>query len=107
MKLKKEDIIICDDIRFENEAEWFDKNGILMRIEGVQRGENVDHNINNVTETALDDFSFKYHINNTVSEEDMIMQGLYAIAQHLKVSEELIDTIAQEVTNGKQEGINS
>ncbi len=24
------DIIICDDVRFENEAEWFKKNGILM-----------------------------------------------------------------------------
>ena len=74
-----------------------------MRLEGEQRGDNVDHNTSNISETSLDRYPFKYYINNKVSQEDMVMQGLYSIAQHLKVSEELIDTIAQEVHNGEEE----
>lgn len=96
-KLMGTQIIICDDIRFENEAKWFKENGILMRINGEQRGPNVDHNTQNVTETALDNFPFDYYIDNRVPEEDMIMSALYCIAQHLNVSKETIDSIAQEL----------
>ena len=89
------DIIICDDVRFENEAQWFKDNGILMRLEGEQRGDNVDHNTENITETALDNFNFDYYIDNRVGVEPMIMSALYCIAQHLNVSEELMADIAE------------
>lgn len=53
------DIIICDDIRMKNEADFFKKNGLLFRIEGEQRGENVDPSkADNATECDLDDYEF-------------------------------------------------
>tara|TARA_R110000851_G_C13064148_1_gene564247 strand:+ start:1075 stop:1587 length:513 start_codon:yes stop_codon:yes gene_type:complete len=76
------DIIICDDVRFPNEADLFAKHGILIRIEGEQRGDNVDHSRSqNATETSLDDYKFEHVINNSLSPEDIclrigeIMQG--------------------------------
>ena len=68
-----------------------------MRIEGEQRGPNVDGNTSSVTETALDDFRFDYYIDNRVPEETMIMNALYCIARHLNVSEELIANAAEEL----------
>lgn len=93
------DIIICDDVRFLNEAAWFSENGMLMRIEGEQRGDNVDEsNKGNTTETNLDEFSFKYTVQNTDSVEATLMSALYALAQHINVSETLIKEIGG--TNG-------
>ena len=97
IELAKEAIIICDDIRFENEANWFKKNGILMRIEGEQRGPNVDDNKESITETALDNFNFDYYIDNRIDQEAMIMCALYCIAQHLKVSDTLMAQCAEEL----------
>jgi len=76
-------VIICDDIRFINEANWFKKNGILMRINGEQRGSNVDHNTSNVTETALDDYSFDYYLDNRESAEATLSQALYCLMIHM------------------------
>jgi len=91
MELIDADIIICDDVRFLNEAEWFNKNGLLMRIEGEQRGDNVDPSrADDPTETTLDNFDFKYYINNTTTAEASLMSALYTVAQHINVSEELI-----------------
>lgn len=94
------DVVICDDVRFENEADFFKEKGILMRIEGTQRGDNVDHNINNKTETALDTYDFPFYLNNRNTVEDMLMEALYCIAQHLNVSKELMDEMAVQVKQG-------
>ena len=58
------DVIICDDIRFPNEAEYFKKKGVVIRLHGLQRGDNVDHNVNDVTETALDEYDFDHYMDN-------------------------------------------
>lgn len=61
----KYDIIICDDVRMKNEADFFKKHGLLFRIEGEQRGDNVDPSkANNSTECALDDYEFDNIISN-------------------------------------------
>lgn len=75
-------VIICDDVRFENEAEWFKKNGILMRITGEQRGPNVDHNVNNKTETALDNFPFDYYVDNRGGIQRTLENALYCIQDY-------------------------
>jgi len=68
------DIIICDDIRMKNEADFFKKNGLLFRIEGEQRGDNVDPSkANNPTETDLDDYEFDNVILN--DKEPALMCG--------------------------------
>ena len=59
------DVIICDDIRFPNEANFFKKYGLLFRIEGEQRGDNVDASRStDITETALDNYAFDHIITN-------------------------------------------
>ncbi len=84
------DIIICDDVRFLNEANWFKDNGLLMRLEGKQRGDNVDESrADDPTETTLDEFDFKYYINNKESVEESLMSALYAISEHMGVQGEL------------------
>ena len=99
MKLTESDIIICDDVRFPNEAKWFTENGLLLRLEGEQRGDNVDESKkDDSSETALDDFNFKYYIQNTEGIEATLMAALYSIAQHINVSEELVDDIREELT---------
>ena len=68
----KYDIIICDDVRMENEADFFKKNGLLFRIEGEQRGEIVDTSkANNPTEIGLDDYKFDNVISNDKSPAEM------------------------------------
>ena len=89
------DIIICDDVRFLNEATWFKENGLLMRIEGVQRGPNVDvSRATDETETALDNFDFEYYINNSDSMETSLMSALYTIAQHINIGDSLMEKLA-------------
>ena len=69
------EIIICDDVRFPNEADLFKKHGILIRIEGEQRGGNVDHSkVNDATEIGLDDYKFDNVINNSLSPEDICLE---------------------------------
>lgn len=69
------DLVIIDDCRFPNEAAIFDGCGMLIRIDGEQRGPNLDaESMNHITEIALDDYPFKYRINNSVSLEDTIKQ---------------------------------
>lgn len=68
----KADVIICDDIRFKNEADFFKSKGLLFRLEGEQRGENVDEDkSSNITETALDDYEFDNIITNDKSPAEM------------------------------------
>lgn len=69
------EIIICDDVRFPNEADLFSKHGLLFRIEGEQRGDNVDHSrADNITETALDDYKFEHVISNKLTPEDICLE---------------------------------
>lgn len=68
------EIIICDDIRFPNEAKFFEKFGTLVRIDGEQRGDNVDSSrATNITETALDNYKFDHVISNKQSPADICM----------------------------------
>jgi len=70
------DVVICDDVRFENEADFFKNHGILIRLEGEQRGDNVDTSkADNVTETALDDYKFDHVISNN-KEPAMVCQEI-------------------------------
>ena len=59
-------IALIDDIRFPNEAKAIEDNlGVLIRIEGVQRGPNITEDMKtNESETALDNFNFKNIIDN-------------------------------------------
>lgn len=69
------DIIICDDVRFPQEAEFFRRNGFLFRITGAQRGNNVDESkFNNESETALDDYEFENVLDNSESPKEMCMR---------------------------------
>jgi len=69
------DVIICDDVRFENEADFFDRLGFLVRIEGEQRGANVDHSrATDSTECALDDYNFKHKVSNLLAPDEMCKQ---------------------------------
>lgn len=77
------DLIICDDIRFVNEAEYVKEHGILLRLRGLQRGPNVDKNINDVTETVLDTYNFPYYIDNRRPEENCIIDAYGYINRRL------------------------
>lgn len=66
------EVVICDDVRFPNEANFFKKHGVLVRIEGKQRGDNVDHSkATDPTECALDDYDFEHVLSNKLSPEDI------------------------------------
>jgi hypothetical protein len=66
------EVLICDDVRFENEANFIDKVGFLIRIDGEQRGSNVDiSRKEDPTECSLDTYNFKHRVSNTLSPEDM------------------------------------
>ncbi len=98
MKATRSHIVICDDVRFLNEAEWFSKNGLLIRLEGEQRGDNVDlSRKDDATETNLDDFPFEHIISNKDGVEATLMSAIYSIAQHIQVSDELMADIAKEL----------
>ena len=59
------EIIICDDIRFKNEVAFFEERGFLFRLEGSQRGDNLDlSKASDPTECALDDYNFDNIIDN-------------------------------------------
>lgn len=75
-KERPEELVIIDDIRFPNEAKALeDAGGILIRIEGEQRGNNLTpETMNNVTETSLDNYNFKHRIDNSHSVDETIAQ---------------------------------
>jgi len=65
-------LAIIDDVRLENEAKAIESVGLLVRLEGEQRGPNITpESMNSPTETALDKYDFKYVIDNRVSVEQM------------------------------------
>ena len=67
---------MIDDIRYPEEANAVLKNGgLLVRLEGVQRGPNVDpKSFTSGSEIALDNFDFKYRIDNRGTEEETIQK---------------------------------
>ena len=66
---------LIDDIRFPNEALRVKENGLLIRIEGLQRGPNITEEMKtNITECALDDFKFEHIISNENRIEIMTEQ---------------------------------
>lgn len=69
------EVIICDDVRFENEADFFKKHGVLFRISGEQRGGNLDESRkNHSTEVSLDEYDFDNIISNYQSPAEMCKQ---------------------------------
>jgi len=76
-------IVIIDDIRFPNEALAVQNaGGLLIRIEGTQRGPNLTPEaLTSTTETALDEFDFEYTINNQVSQEQVFEQYTFISEQ--------------------------
>lgn len=74
-------VAIIDDIRFTNEAEAIIKNGgLLVRIEGLQRGPNLNPELmTSQTEVALDGFDFTNRI-----------QNLHGVSRTIEQLEELI-----------------
>ena len=68
-------IALIDDCRFPNEAKAIEDVGLLIRINGQQRGHYINEEMkSNTTETALDNYNFKNVINNEQSIEDMLKQ---------------------------------
>lgn len=103
LNFKKSDaeIVICDDVRFKNEADWFNKNGLLIRLEGEQRGDNVDPLlISSTTETALDEYYFEHIIDNNNTEEETALSALYMIATRLGLESELIGGLTKQLKEG-------
>ena len=69
------EIVICDDVRFPNEAKFFEDHGLLFRIEGEQRGDNVDKSRADApSETALDEYKFQNVIKNDIEPALMCRQ---------------------------------
>lgn len=71
------------DVRFQNELNWIiNKNGLIIRINADDRNQDYlkNKNINNdsihISETELDNYNFKYYINNTMKEtnESILLQ---------------------------------
>lgn len=59
----KINIYIITDVRFHNEAKWIEDNGgLLIRVEAPQRG--APGATTHVSETELDDYPFKFRLNN-------------------------------------------
>jgi ABC-type dipeptide/oligopeptide/nickel transport system ATPase component len=71
----KNNIILIDDIRFPEEATAVEKIGTLIRIDGQQRGPNLDpKSMSSASETALDSWDFKHRIDNSGSVEETLKQ---------------------------------
>lgn len=73
-------IIIIDDIRYPEEAAKMEALearglGLLIRLEGEQRGENVNPKLlTTESELALDNYEFKHIISNRGTQEETIAQ---------------------------------
>lgn len=100
-KESEAELVICDDVRFKNEADWFSENGILIRLEGEQRGSNVDESRkDDLSETALDDYDFYYTIDNTGGVQATLMTALHHIANHTGTR----GAIAAQLVTGGNDG---
>lgn len=55
---KKDMIVLVDDVRFQNEAEFIEKNGMLFRINPYSEWKEGEHS-GHISETALDDWHWK------------------------------------------------
>lgn len=75
MKLNN-DVVIIDDIRFPEEALALEKcGGLLVRIDGTQRGPNVSPELaTSASETSLDNWNFKHRINNQGTPQETVAQ---------------------------------
>lgn len=73
---KSDLVFLFDDVRFENEANLLqERGGTLIRIDGVQRGDNVNPEYaNNPSECALDEYKFKYRVDNSGTLEETTEQ---------------------------------
>jgi ABC-type oligopeptide transport system ATPase subunit len=69
-------VVIIDDIRFPEEAMAVERlGGILVRLDGAQRGPNVDpKSFTSSSECALDQWDFKNRISNAGTPEETIEQ---------------------------------
>lgn len=78
-------IFIISDVRFKNEAEFIEKNGVLIRINALNRTLNkiktesndidiINKIMNHQSEIELDDYNFKYIIDNDkeINKEEII-----------------------------------
>lgn len=76
MAFDPDGIIIIDDIRYPEEAKALeDAGGILIRIEGTQRGPNINPEFSNRgSEIALDNFPFKHRVSNLGTQEESLAQ---------------------------------
>lgn len=76
---------IVTDVRFKDEAEVF-KNDVLIRVNGDPlhiRMDNIDkRDLNHISETDLDDYQFKYVIENDGTLEDL-RQKVYELISHI------------------------
>ena len=81
---RKGGIALIDDIRFPNEADAILSNlGVLVRIEGEQRGPNITEEMkNNESEIALDSYPFKNIINNKQCIDSVKQDLLRIIGGH-------------------------
>jgi len=72
----KNKLIIIDDIRYPEEANALEEcGGILIRIEGTQRGPNINPEFSNRgSEIALDNYPFKHRISNLGTTEETLAQ---------------------------------
>lgn len=96
------DIVLVTDCRFPNEATWIqDNNGLLIRVNAPSRhelalqkesvGDPIAYNVikQHLSETALDNFTFHYCINNepayssTVKEQVQSIINKY-LSEHLE-----------------------
>ena len=94
------DVVICDDVRFPNEAAWFRDHGVLIRLEGEQRGPNVDpKRKDDGTEVALDNYPFENIIDNKTIEFTLLTT-LNILAKHLGVHEDISRGLVEKVKEG-------
>lgn len=79
------DFVFIDDIRFPNEAKAIeDAGGVLIRIDGEQRGDNLNPEaMQHETETALDDYPFKHRVDNLLTIKETERQARIIIDKHL------------------------
>lgn len=86
------DVIIVTDCRFPNEAEFIETHGgLVIRIDAPDRNElalqkeskgdvSAYNSIScHQSETALDDYAFKYRINNTIAAQATVMSQITPI----------------------------
>ena len=74
-EMNKYDVVIIPDVRFQNEAEFVQKNGILVRLES-KRCLKSDH----ISETELDEWEFNHVYHNDGTIEDLKMFASFLVS---------------------------